>query len=190
MVNSWKRGLENAEPVTSPRTRIETLATGDPGRAYKILCRQVNETKGAFESVTDEEAFRAMHVLAKMEGISAEPAAAVAFAGLFKLIRAGVIKQSDVVVVNCTGHTMPAEQFILGENWSRNIVLPPKEETPEDGLLAALNNVAPDRFPRVVIVDDTPEARRLIRRILQSQGNYTISEASNGKEGSANCPTW
>jgi threonine synthase len=183
MVKSWKRGLENAEPVSSPRTRIETLATGDPGRAYKILVKQVNETKGVFESVTDEESFRAMHVLAKMEGVSAEPAAAVAFAGLFKLIRAGIIKPTDAVVVNCTGHTMPAEQFILGENWSRNIILPPKEETPEDGLLAALNNVAPDRFPRVAIVDDTPEARRLIRRILQSQGNYTISEASNGREG-------
>jgi threonine synthase len=183
MVNSWKRGLDNAEPVTSPKTRIETLATGDPGRAYNILYKQVKDTQGTFESVTDEEAYRAMHVLAKMEGISAEPAAAVAFAGLFKLIRAGVIKPTDVVVVNCTGHTMPAEQFVLGENWSRNIVLPPKEETPEDGLLAALNNVAPDRFPRVAIVDDTPEARRLIRRILQSQGNYTISEASNGREG-------
>ena len=183
MVSSWKRGLENAEPVTSPRTRIETLATGDPGRAYNILSKQVNATQGAFESVTDEEAYRAMHVLAKMEGISAEPAAAVAFAGLFKLIRAGIIKPTDVVVVNATGHTMPAEQFVLGENWSRNIVLPPKEETPEDGLLAALNNVAPDRFPRVAIVDDTAEARRLIRRILQSQGNYTISEATNGREG-------
>jgi len=183
MVSSWKRGLENAEPVTSPRTHIETLATGDPGRAYNILSKYVNVTKGVFESVTDEEAYRAMHVLAKMEGISAEPAAAVAFAGLFKLIRAGIIKPTDVVVVNATGHTMPAEQFVLGENWSRNIVLPPKEETPEDGLLAALNNVAPDRFPRVAIVDDTAEARRLIRRILQSQGNYTISEATNGKEG-------
>jgi threonine synthase len=183
MVSSWKRGLENAEPVTSPRTRIETLATGDPGRAYNILSKHVNATQGAFESVTDEEAYRAMHVLAKMEGISAEPAAAVAFAGLFKLIRAGIIKPTDVVVVNATGHTMPAEQFVLGENWSRNIVLPPKEETPEDGLLAALNNVAPDRFPRVAIVDDTAEARRLIRRILQSQGNYTISEATNGREG-------
>ncbi len=183
MVNSWKRGLDNAEPVTSPKTRIETLATGDPGRAYNLLNKQVNETHGAFESVTDEEAYRAMHVLAKMEGISAEPAAAVAFAGLFKLIRAGIIKPTDVVVINCTGHTMPAEQFVLGENWSRNIVLPPKEDTPEDGLLAALNNVAPDRFPRVAIVDDTPEARRLIRRILQSQGNYTISEATNGREG-------
>jgi threonine synthase len=136
-----------------------------------------------FESVTDEEAFRAMHVLAKMEGISAEPAAAVAFAGLFKLIRAGTIKSTDTVVINCTGHTMPAEQFILGDNWARNVVLPPKEKAPQEGLLAALNNVAPDRFPRIAVVDDAPEVRRLIRRILQSQGNYTISEASDGREG-------
>ena len=31
-------------------------------------------------------------------------------------------------------------------------------------------------------MDDTPDARRLIRRILQSQGNYTLYEASNGRE--------
>jgi threonine synthase len=184
MVNSWKKGLEQAEPVTTPRTHIETLATGDPGRAYVFLRKQVNDTHGVFESVTDEEAFRAMHVLAKMEGISAEPAAAVAFAGLFKLVRAGTIKPTDVVVINCTGHTMPAEQLVLGENWSRNVVLPPKEEEkPEDGLLAALTSVAPDRFQRVVIVDDSPESRRLIRRILQSQGDFQIFEASNGQAG-------
>ncbi|HEY2982132.1 MAG TPA: pyridoxal-phosphate dependent enzyme, partial [Anaerolineales bacterium] len=171
MVESWKQGLETVVPVTKPQTHIETLATGDPGRAYTFLRKHVDETNGVFESVSDEEAFRAMHVLAKMEGISAEPAAAVAFAGLFKLIRAGVIKPTDLVVVNCTGHTMPAEQFILGDNWSRNIVLP-REQTPQDGLLAALNNVAPDRFPRVAIVDDSVDARRLIRRILQSQGNF------------------
>jgi threonine synthase len=182
MANSWKLGLEEAIPVVTPQTHIETLATGDPGRTYKILRQEVNETRGVFESVSDEEAFRAMHVLAKMEGISAEPAAAVAFAGLFKLVRAGAIKPDDVVVVNCTGHTMPAEQFILGDNWSRNIVLP-RSQTPQEGLLAALNNVAPDRFPRIAIVDDTVEARRLIRRILQSQGNFTILEAANGKEG-------
>jgi threonine synthase len=184
MVNSWKKGLEQAEPVITPRTHIETLATGDPGRAYVLLRKQVNDTHGAFESVTDEEAFRAMHVLAKMEGISAEPAAAVAFAGLFKLVRAGTIKPTDVVVINCTGHTMPAEQLVLGENWSRNVVLPEKEdEKPEEGLLAALTSVAPDRFQRVVIVDDSPESRRLIRRILQSQGDFQIFEASNGKSG-------
>jgi threonine synthase len=186
MVTSWKKGLEQAEPVTTPRTHIETLATGDPGRAYVMLRKQVNDTHGVFESVSDEEAFRAMHILAKMEGISAEPAAAVAFAGLFKLIRAGVVNPTDVVVINCTGHTMPAEQFVLGENWARNVVIPPREEeTPQDGLLAALTSIAPDRFPHVAIVDDSPESRRLIRRILQSQGDFAISEASNGQDGLA-----
>ncbi len=183
MVDSWKKGLEKAEPVTSPKTRIETLATGDPGRTYQILRDEVNSTNGAFESVSDEEAFRAMHVLAKMEGISAEPAAAVAFAGLFKLIRAGVIKSSDTVVVNCTGHTMPAEPGILGDNWSRDVKLMTSEETPQEGLLSALRQVAPERFPKIAIVEDTAEARRLIRRILQSQGNFTILEAGNGREG-------
>ena len=183
MVDSWKKGLEKAEPVINPKTRIETLATGDPGRAYEFLRQYVNNTNGAFESVSDEDAFRAMHVLAKMEGISAEPAAAVAFAGLFKLIRAGIIKPSDTVVVNCTGHTMPAESSVLGENWSHDVKFPTAEETPQEGLLSALSQVAPERFPKIAIVEDTTEARRLIRRILQSQGNFTILEASNGRDG-------
>ena len=153
-------------------------------RAYEFLRGHVDSTGGAFESVTDEEAFRAMHVLAKMEGISAEPAAGTAFAGLFKLIRAGVIKQSDTVVINCTGHTMPAEQGILGENWARDVKFPSLAQAPqEEGLLSALTQVAPERFPKIVIVEDTLEARRLIRRILQSQGNFTILEAEDGRAG-------
>jgi threonine synthase len=185
MVDGWRRGLEKAEPVISSNTRIETLATGDPGRTYTMLRERVIETNGLFESVSDEDAFRAMHVLAKLEGISAEPAAAVAFAGLFKLARAGVIKPTDSVVVNCTGHTMPAEQFLFGENWTRDVELPDVSvpmETPQEGLLAALNNVTPARFPRVAVVDDSPEARRLIRRILQSQGDFEIFEAVDGRE--------
>ncbi len=185
MVLSWRKGLEKAEPVLSPKTRIETLATGDPGRTYTLLRSQVNETGGVFESVSDEEAFRAMHVLAKMEGISAEPASGVAFAGLFKLVRAGIIKPTDTVVVNCTGHTLPAEQYLFSEGWTRDVDLREKQAeapTPQEGLLSALNNVTPNRFSRVAVVDDTAEARRLIRRILQSQGDFEIYEATNGRE--------
>lgn len=186
MVESWKKGLEKAEPVLSPKTRIETLATGDPGRAYTMLRDQVNETNGVFESVGDEDSFRAMHVLAKMEGISAEPASGAGFAGLFKLVRAGIIKPTETVVVNCTGHTLPAEQFLFGENWTRDVDLQQAREdqsqTPQEGLLSALNNVTPNRFSRVAVVDDSPEARRLIRRILQSQGDFEIFEATDGRE--------
>lgn len=183
MVLSWKQGLETPITIKSPQTHIETLATGDPGRTYKLLKREVDETNGYFEGVSDEEAFRAMHVVAKMEGLSVEPAAGVGFAGLFKLVRNGIIKPTDTVVINCTGHTMPAEQWLLGENWLRDVELPSREESPQqDGLLAALNRVAPNRFPRIIIADDSVDARRLIRRILQSQGDFTIFEASNGKE--------
>jgi threonine synthase len=184
MVQAWKQGLDVAEPVRSPRTNIATLATGDPGRTYTLLHHTIQQTGGVFESVTDEEAFRAMHFLAKMEGISAEPAAAVAFAGLVKLIRMGVIHSKDTVVVNCTGHTTPTDETVLGSGWARNVVLPSQamELAPEEGLLAALSRVTLDRYPRIAVVDDNPDVRRLICRILQAQGNYTILEAVNGKE--------
>lgn len=185
MVHAWKQDLDEALPVNTPKTHIETLATGTPGRSYQLLRSGMKKDGGMFESVNDEEAFRAMHVLAKMEGISAEPAGAAAFAGLFKLIRSGAIKPTDTVVVNCTGHTMPAEPLVLGAGWARNVVLSDEKSSAleEEGLLAALSRVAPDRFPRIAIVDDTANARRLIRRILQSQGDYIIFEGEDGKTG-------
>lgn len=185
MVHAWKQGLSVAEPVYSPRTHIATLATGDPGRTYTLLSERIKTAGGgAFESVSDAETFRTIHILAKMEGISIEPAAAVAFAGIIKMARAGQIKPSDIVVINCTGHTIPVEKMILGDQWARNLVLPAEHaaDIPEEGLLAALSQINIDRFPRIAIVDDMPDARRLIRRILQSQGDYTIYEATNGRE--------
>jgi threonine synthase len=184
MVHGYRNDLEKAVPVDSPRTHIETLATGDPGRAYSLLRQNLTRAGGAFESVTDEKAFRAMHTLAKMEGLSAEPAAAVAFAGLFKLVRAGVIKSNETIVVNCTGHTMPAEQVLFEPHWTREVdVAAQPATTPEEGLLAALSQVAPRRFPRVAVIDDHADARQLIRRILQAQGDYTVLEAEDGPRG-------
>ncbi len=188
MVHAWRQNRDQAVPVQSPRTRIETLATGDPGRTYTLLRQKINSGSGGiFESVTDEEAFRAIHLLASMEGISVEPAAAVAFAGLVKLVRAGVVKNTEIVVINCSGHTMSVDRNILGEGWEHSVDMKAKimQENQEEGLLSALNNVSIDKFPRIAIVDDEPDVRRLIRRILQSQGNYTLFEANDGKSAIA-----
>jgi threonine synthase len=185
MVHAWMQGLDEADPIRSPRTLITTLATGDPGRTYTLLKKRMREGGGGlFESVSDEEAFRTIHIVAKMEGLSIEPAAAVAFAGLIKMVRAGQIKSTDVVVVNCSGHTMPIEKMILGDNWGRDIDISPQmlQDTPEEGLFSALSRVTTERFSRIAIVDDTPDARRLIRRILQSQGDFAFFEAANGRE--------
>jgi len=182
MVHSFAKGLEKAEPVLNPRTRIITVATGDPGPAYTFLARVIRQHGGAFEAVSDEEAFRAIHVLAKLEGISMEPAAGIAFAGLFKLLSKGVIRRDEIIVVNCSGHTFPVEKHLLGEGWLETVEAPARAPAPEEGLLGSLESLGRD-VRRIAILDDDPGARRLLRRILQARGPYQILEAENGREG-------
>jgi threonine synthase len=193
MVLSFRKGLEQAEPVLSPQTLITTVATGSPGPAYTFLQRVIRQHGGAFESVSDEQAFHAMHVMAKLDGFSMEPAAAMAFAGLLRMVQQGIIKPDDVVIVNCSGHTFPVEKHLLEEGWARSLYveagLPPAEVEKallplpqEEGLLASLERLD-DRVKSVAIIEDEPDAARLLRRIIQTRGGYQIFEASNGREG-------
>lgn len=185
MVRAWKDDLDQAEPVVSPSTHISTLSTGDPGRSYTLLRERMQAGGGGLmESVTDQEAFRAMHLLAKMEGLSVEPAAAVAFAGLIKLAQRGAIEREALIVVNCSGHTIPIERELLGEDWGEEIDLVGGRlpESPREGLLAALARLDRHRTREVLIVDDHEHARRLVRRVLQAQGNFTLREVESGPE--------
>ncbi len=185
IVNSFHAGLTEAMPVENPQTLIATIATGHPGAAYPFLRQVALEHGGAFVKVTDEEAFRAMHVMAKMDGISMEPAAAVAFAGLFRMVSEGRIQPDDVIVVNCSGHTFPVEKFLLGDDWARSVELAGESAAPlpqEEGLLASLENLD-KRTRRIAIIEDNLDSARLLRRILQAQGDFQIDEAHDGREG-------
>ena len=52
MVHAWKKNVDVAEPVTNPRTKIETLATGTPGRTYtRLREKMMAASGGTFESV-------------------------------------------------------------------------------------------------------------------------------------------
>jgi threonine synthase len=184
MVHSFNKGLEEAEPVVNPQTLITTVATGYPGLAYTYLRNLILQHGGRFEAVSDDEAFRAMHVMAKMDGISMEPAAGLAFAGLFKMVVAGTIKPDDVVVVNCSGHTFPVEKHLLDDTWAQSLDATETDrfEIPEEGLLTSLDSLD-TRVQRIAIIEDNPDARRLLRRVLQARGEYQIFEAEGGREG-------
>ena len=114
MAQAFRAGQPKAEPVV-PKTRVTVLATGDPGLAYDLLYKASQTYGGYMLDVTDEEAFAAMRLLARTEGISVEVASAVAFAGLDKLFAQGIIKQDEIVVINCSGHTFPVERYITDE---------------------------------------------------------------------------
>jgi len=188
IVNSFKAGLTEAEVVADPQTRITTVATGNPGPVYPFLRDIVLKHGGAMETVTDEEAFRAMHVMAKMDGLSMEPAAAMACAGVFKLLSQQVIKPHEVVVVNVSGHTFPVEKHLLGDDWAHTVdtaeaaALAAHSPAPREGLMTALNRLD-GRVKRVAIIEDDPDAARLLRRILQARGKYQVFEAHDGRAG-------
>ncbi len=189
MVKAWKKDAEVAEPVV-PRTRIAVLSTGDPGQGYTVLREACKATDGTMVAVNDGEAFRAMRRLARVEGYSVEPAAAVAFAGLEKLTAEGVIKPEDTVVVNCSGHTFPAEKHILEDQYVLDLQLGQEAEGEEsgeaakveEGLSAALERLD-EQVTTIVVIDDNPQDSRLIRRLLQSYRNYRVFEAQNPIDG-------
>jgi threonine synthase len=193
MVDAFMRGQRVATPVENPDTVIATLATGAPGRAYELLYDYVQENGGYFVSASDEEAFQAIRTLARNDGISVEPATGVTFAGLFKLVRQRIIKPDDVVVVNCSGHTLPVEKTILGEQWQKQVDLANAPTTPrmpaEDELMNAIDMVG-QRARRVVVIEDNVEAARLMHRILQTRDDTEIRLAHNGAAGLALIRAW
>jgi threonine synthase len=184
MVDAFKAGKDVANPVI-PDTSIIILSTGDPGKAYTYLWNITRQFGGVMESVTDAEAFAAMRSLAKSEGMAVEPATAVAFAGLEKLIRIGTIKSDEKVVVNCTGHTFPVEKHVLGDQWAVDVhISQDQSPAPREGLQAALENLD-ERTTTVLLVDDNADDAMLIRRILEGHKAYRVYHAKDGWEGLA-----
>jgi len=184
MVQAFKAGKDVAEPVI-PDTRIIILSTGDPGKAYTYLWNIIQKYGGLMESVTDAEAFDAMRAVAKSEGMAVEPATAVAFAGLEKLIRNGTISSDEKVVINCTGHTFPVEKHVLGDQWAVDVHLSKDQSpAPREGLQAALENLD-EKATTVLLVDDNPDDALLIRRLLEGHKNYRVFHAKDGWEGLA-----
>jgi threonine synthase len=183
IVDAFNNDLPVAVPVDDPSTIIATLSTGNPGRAYQLLYEVMQEWGGGAAAASDEEAFEMTKILAHADGISVEPATAVAFAGMVKLVRDGTIKPDDVVVFNCSGHTFPVEKSILGDQWFKELDISGASRSPllpTTSLVEAIAQVeAPVR--RILVIEDSSDAARLMERILRA--SYEVHVAIDGRQG-------
>jgi len=96
-------GPENIRTWDNPRTIASGITDAYPidgGNAYRAL----QDTGGLAETVSDDEIVEAQILLARKEGIFAEPTGAVSLAGLIKLFRSGHIDSHDIVACEITGH--------------------------------------------------------------------------------------
>ncbi len=114
-------------PIDNPETIATAIRIGKPASWEKAV-NAVTESGGWFNAVTDEEIIAAYKLLAKEEGIFAEPASAASLAGLIKELKLGKIKTNSTVVSVLTGNGLKDPQTALNVVETKPLVLPKEKE--------------------------------------------------------------
>ena len=101
VVKGFKEGVALPEAVSG-----KSIAEGLVGRwGYDAppAIKALKESNGHAEYVSDIEIVEAMRLLARLEGIFAEPSGAACVAGLLKMARTGIVDKQEEIVCIITG---------------------------------------------------------------------------------------
>ena len=128
-------------------TRATAIRIGNPA-SWKKAAKVLEATGGACEEVTEIEIAQAKAEIGA-EGIGCEPASAVTLAGLKKLVRQGLVKSDETVVLVLTGNLLKDPDFTI--DFHRGQLF---QGTRDEAASASLNSL---RHPPIVL-DATLEA--------------------------------
>ncbi|MEJ7554553.1 MAG: threonine synthase [Aquificaceae bacterium] len=102
IAQAWKEGRDFIKPVR-PNTIAKSIAIGNPADGIYAL-QVTKESKGDWETATDEEIIEGIKLLAETEGIFTETAGGTTIAVLKKLAQKGAFRRDEVVVAYITGN--------------------------------------------------------------------------------------
>ncbi|MEM3715275.1 MAG: threonine synthase [Thermoprotei archaeon] len=105
LATAWMKKLERALFIENPETIATAIRIGKPVNWPKAW-KAVKESDGLFITVTDHEITSAQKLLARRDGIGAEPAGAASIAGLKKLIEQNIINREELTVAIVTAHAL------------------------------------------------------------------------------------
>jgi threonine synthase len=112
VIHALHKGTDLITPV-KPNTIAKSIAIGNPADGFYVL-KAVRESGGWGDVATDEEIIDAIKLLARTEGIFAEPAGGTTLAVAIKLINQGRIKRDESVVVSVTGNGYKTLEAVAG----------------------------------------------------------------------------
>ncbi len=101
ITTAYEKGTLNFVPQ-KPNTIAKSLAIGNPADGYYAL-KQMQETGGGAEMVTDDEVVEGIKLLAETEGIWAETAGGVTIGCLKKMVASGFIRRDEETVAIISG---------------------------------------------------------------------------------------
>jgi len=115
--------------IENPKTIATAIRIGNPA-SWNTAKAAIYESNGLIDKVTDEEILEAYLMLAKKEGVFAEPASAASLAGVIKHFRLGYFEKNSKVVCVLTGHGLKDPDIAIKTGISP-VVIPPKIEALE-----------------------------------------------------------
>ena len=113
VVRAIQAGSDDFDPQ-KPDTIATSIAIGDPADGYYAI-RIVRDSGGGGASATDPEILDAVKLLARTEGIFAEPAGGTTLAAAIKLIEQGRIRPDESVCVSVTGNGIKTASVMQGQ---------------------------------------------------------------------------
>ncbi len=98
--------------IAEPVTRATAIRIGDPASRHLAVDAR-DESGGLIEAVSEDEIAEAYSILAREEGVFAEPASAAPVAGLLKLAKAGRLPSGGSAVCILTGHGLKDPAYAI-----------------------------------------------------------------------------
>lgn len=115
------------EIITNPETIATAIRIGNPA-SWKQAVDAAETSNGAVDFVTDDEILDAYQLLARTEGVFAEPASCASIAGLRKQLASGEIKKGAQVVCVLTGNGLKDPTTAMNTITVKPTVLPNDED--------------------------------------------------------------
>jgi len=102
IVKAFVKGLDSPEPVSSCSSIASEIAEGQPARGKEVL-KALKSSGGLALSVSDQSILEGVKMLARFEGVLAEPASAATVAAVVKALEEGVLDRSESIALLITG---------------------------------------------------------------------------------------
>lgn len=125
------------EVIEQPETVATAIRIGNPA-SWKQAVAAADESNGKIDEVTDEEILHAYQLIAREEGVFAEPGSCASIAGVLKQVKSGEIKPGSKVVAVLTGNGLKDPNTAIDISHIKPVTL----DADEDQILEHLEKAA------------------------------------------------
>jgi threonine synthase len=119
--------IVDGHPIENPDTVASAIRIGNPA-GWQGALDAIQESKGHIDKVTDAEILAAYKLIARTEGVFAEPASCAPLAGLIKSVKTKMIPAGSLITATMTGHGLKDPECAIKTAGVEPIIVKPNKE--------------------------------------------------------------